>query len=108
MSKNKQYFVYILTNKTNNVLYIGVTNNLTRRIYEHKNKLIDGFTKKYNLNKLVYYETTDNAESAIKREKQLKNWHRDWKINLINQQNPEWQDLSVEFFEDGDPEINSG
>lgn len=90
-----QYFVYILTNKTNKVLYVGVTNNLERRIYEHKNKLIEGFTKKYNLTKLVYYEETTDIESAIAREKQLKNWHRDWKINLICGFNPEWKDLSI-------------
>ncbi len=97
MSKNKHYYVYILTNKSNHVLYIGVTNNLNRRMFEHKNKLVEGFTKKYNLLKLVYYEETDEVESAINREKQLKNWHREWKINFINQFNPEWKDLSGEF-----------
>jgi putative endonuclease len=94
MKLNKQYYVYILTNKSNKVLYIGVTNDLIRRLFEHKNKLVDGFTKKYNLVKLVYYETTDDVEGALEREKQLKNWHRDWKINLIKQFNPEWKDLS--------------
>jgi len=74
-----------------------MTNNLKRRIYEHKNKLLEGFSEKYNLQKLVYYEITNNVNSAIKREKQLKNWHREWKINLINQFNPEWRDLSEEF-----------
>ncbi len=93
----KQYYVYILTNKTNNVLYIGVTNDLVRRMYEHKNKLVEGFTKKYNLKKLVYFEVTDDVKSAITREKQLKNWHRDWKINIINEQNPDWKDLSEEW-----------
>lgn len=92
--ERKQYYVYILTNRNNNVLYIGVTNNLSRRIYEHKNKLIDGFTKKYNLNKLVYYEMTEDIHSALRREKQLKNWHRQWKINLVNTVNPLWNDLS--------------
>jgi len=101
----RQYYVYILTNRYNNVLYIGVTNNLVRRTYEHKNKLVEGFSKRYNLIKLVYYETTGSIESAIEREKQLKNWHRDWKINLINQFNPEWKDLSNDFL---DPELNSG
>jgi len=86
--------VYILTNKSNNVLYIGVTNNLERKMFEHKNKLIEGFSKKYNLTKLIYFEMSENAESAIRREKQLKNWHREWKINLINQFNPEWKNLS--------------
>jgi len=94
---SRQYFVHILTNKTNRVLYIGVTSNLECRIYEHKNKLVEGFSKKYNLQKLVYYEVTNDVNSAIKREKQLKNWHRQWKINLVNQFNPEWRDLSEEF-----------
>jgi putative endonuclease len=95
--ERKQYYVYILTNKKNKVLYIGVTNDLERRMFEHKNKLIDGFTKKYNLNKLIYYEVTGNVLSALEREKQLKNWHRDWKINLIDKFNPEWKDLTNNF-----------
>ena len=84
---------------TNNsqTLYVGVTNDLNRRLYEHKNKLIDGFTKKYNLTKLVYFETVNRIEDAIRREKQLKNWHRQWKINLIETVNKEWKDLSAEF-----------
>lgn len=90
----KQYYVYILTNNTGSTLYIGVTNNLVRRIYEHKNKLIPGFSSKYNLKKLVYYEISSEIESAILREKQLKNWHREWKINLIRQNNPGFKDLS--------------
>ncbi len=90
----KSYYVYILTNKNNNVLYIGVTNDLERRVYEHKNKLDEGFTAKYNLSKLVYFEETGSIESAILREKQLKRWHRDWKINLIKENNPEFNDLS--------------
>ncbi len=98
MSKGTtQYYVYILTNKNNNVLYIGVTNDLERRVFEHKNKLVEGFTKKYNLNKLIYYEITEDVSSAIEREKQLKNWHREWKINLINSFNPKWKDLGVDF-----------
>jgi putative endonuclease len=72
-----QYFVYILTNKSNKVLHIGVANNLERRVSEHKNKMINGFTKKYNLTKLIYFEETSDVSSAIEREKQLKNWHRD-------------------------------
>jgi len=79
-------------------LYIGVTDNLTRRVYEHKNKLLEGFTKRYNLTKLVYYETTNDINAAIRREKQLKNWHREWKINLIESINKEWRDLAEEFF----------
>jgi putative endonuclease len=90
-------FILILTNKSNKVIYIGVTNDLERRMFEHKNKLVEGFTKRYNLMKLVFYEVTEDVESAISREKQLKNWHRDWKINLINQFNPEWEDLSERF-----------
>ena len=97
MIEDTQYYLYILTNKSNNVLYIGVTNDLIRRIFEHKNKLVEGFTKKYNLRKLVYYEATNDIEGAINREKQLKNWHRDWKINLIDQFNPDWKDLSDDF-----------
>jgi len=97
MRDDKQYYVYILTNKTNKVLYIGVTNDLVRRMFEHKNKIVEGFSKKYNLTKLVYYEATINVESAISREKQLKNWHRDWKMNLVNERNPDWRDLSEGF-----------
>lgn len=97
MKEEKRYYVYILTNKSNKVLYIGMTNDIARRMFEHKTKLVEGFTKKYNLTKLVYCEATNDVESAIRREKQLKNWHRDWKINLINQFNPEWKDLSEEF-----------
>lgn len=88
----KQYFVYILSSR-NKVLYVGMTNELSRRIYEHKNGLIDGFTKKYNVHILVYYEFQPDLESAIKREKQLKNWHRQWKINLIDSKNKGWKDL---------------
>ena len=94
---NKTYVVYILTNYNNTTFYIGVTGNLYRRINEHKNKLVDGFTKKYNLNKLVYFETTDSIEVALNREKQLKNWHRQWKINLITKQNPDFRDLTKDF-----------
>jgi len=95
----KEYYVYILTNKTNRVLYIGVTNNLQRRIYEHKNKMIDGFSKKYNLTKLIYFEQTPDIYSAISREKQLKKWRRSKKEWLINQLNPNWEDLSKNWFE---------
>ena len=90
----KEYYVYILTNKTNKVLYVGVTNNLMRRMYEHKNKLIEGFTKRYNIGKLVYFEETSSIESAIEREKQLKKWARKKKEFLINSKNPEWKDLA--------------
>jgi putative endonuclease len=89
----KQGFVYIVTNRPDGTLYIGVTSDLIKRIYEHKNKLVDGFTSKYNLKILVYYEVLDTMEEAIKREKQLKNWQRSWKIELIKKQNPNWDDL---------------
>ncbi|PIR73268.1 MAG: GIY-YIG nuclease [Candidatus Moranbacteria bacterium CG10_big_fil_rev_8_21_14_0_10_35_21] len=102
----KQYCVYINTNKNNTTLYIGVTNNLPRRMYEHKNKITKGFTAKYNVNKLVYFEQTENILSAIQREKQLKNWHREWKINLINSINPKLEDLNKSLLED--PETSSG
>lgn len=92
----KEYFIYIMTNKSK-TLYIGVTNDLLRRVYERKNKLIDGFTKKYNISKLVYFEVYTSIEDAFKREKQLKNWHRQWKINLIESSNKEWKDLSLEY-----------
>ena len=87
------YYVYILTNKTNRVLYTGVTNDLKRRIYEHRNKSADGFTKKYNVHKLVYFDYTTDVRSAISREKQIKGWTRAKKVALINEFNPEWQDL---------------
>ena len=89
-----QYYIYILTNKNNNVLYIGVTNNLQRRLYEHQNKLVDGFTKKYNVNKLVYYEVYGDIEEAIKRDKVLKKWARVKKDTLITNFNKEWKDLT--------------
>jgi len=89
----KNYYVYIITNKPRGTLYIGITNNLVRRGYEHRNDLIDGFTKKYNLNKLVYFEVFNRIEDAILREKRLKKWNRKWKIDLIEKVNPEWIDL---------------
>jgi len=88
------YYVYILTNKKKTVLYTGVTNNLERRIYEHKNKLIKGFTERYNVDSLVYFETTSDVNSAIAREKQIKNLLRSKKEDLINSINPQWNDLS--------------
>ena len=89
----KQYYVYILASKRNGTLYIGVTNNLLKRVDEHKNKLIDGFTKKYNVHNLVYYEQYNDISSAINREKQMKKWKRNWKLNLIEKSNPDWIDL---------------
>ena len=91
------YYVYILTNWNNRVMYIGVTNNLERRLYEHKNHLVDGFTKKYHVDKLVYYEMTGDVRAAIAREKQLKGWTRAKKNALVQTQNPDWLDLSQDW-----------
>ena len=87
------YYVYILASKRNGTLYIGVTNDLIKRVYEHKNGMIEGFTKKYSVHMLVYYEQTNDSYSAIEREKRLKRWKRQWKIDLIQKSNPEWRDL---------------
>ena len=97
MSQSNNYYVYLLSNWNNKVLYIGVTNNLERRITEHKQKLIPGFTEKYNVNKLVYFEHTEDVISAISREKQLKKWRREKKNALVNGVNPGWKDLSDEW-----------
>ena len=93
------YYVYILTNKTNRVLYIGVTNNLERRLYEHRNELADSFTKRYHVHKLVYFETTTDIRTAIERENQLKGWLRVKKNALIETMNPKWEDLSTKWYE---------
>ena len=93
MSK-KQYYVYILASKRNGTLYIGMTSDLAKRVYEHKNDLVGGFSQKYQVHNLVYYETTDDANAAITREKQLKKWERAWKIRLIEEGNPGWEDLN--------------
>lgn len=93
----KIYYVYLLTNWNNQVMYVGVTNDLERRIYEHRNKLVDGFTKKYNVEKLVYFETASDVLAAIEREKQIKKWRREKKNQLVVGMNPEWKDLSVEW-----------
>ena len=89
----KQYFVYILASKRNGTLYIGVTSDLIRRVYEHRNKLIQGFTSKYHVGMLVHFEAFNDIESAICREKQLKKWERKWKLDLIEEGNPGWKDL---------------
>ncbi|MDO8513158.1 MAG: GIY-YIG nuclease family protein [bacterium] len=91
--KDKNYYVYFMMNFSNTVIYVGVTNDLARRVYEHKNKLIDGFTKKYNVNKLVYYEEYDDPLIAIAREKQIKAGSRDKKMRLIAKDNPRFEDL---------------
>ena len=93
----KNGYVYILTNKPNGILYIGVTNNLVRRIYEHKEKMVDGFTKQYGLNRLIYYEIHDSMEAAIHREKCMKEWTRAWKVRRILEKNPGWDDLYNEI-----------
>ncbi len=95
MLKN-YYYVYILTDKNNSTLYIGQTNDLKRRIYEHKNKLADGFTKRYNVDKLVYYEVSEDVMSTIEREKQLKRWVRSKKNKLIESVNPNWEELKID------------
>ncbi len=91
-----RYYVYIMASKQNGTLYIGVTNNLARRVFEHKNDIIEGFTKKYGVHMLVYCEEYNEVESAIRRERQMKKWNRQWKITRIEQQNPEWRDLYEE------------
>ena len=91
--KFKQPYVYILASKRNGTLYIGVTSNLIQRIWQHKNNQVQGFTKKYNVHSLVYFEQHEIMETAIIREKQLKKWNRDWKIKLIEKNNPNWEDL---------------
>ena len=90
---NKQPTVYILASKRNGTLYIGVTSELVKRIWEHKNNRVEGFTKRYNVHRLVWYELHDSMESAITREKRLKNWKRKWKLELIESSNPNWQDM---------------
>ncbi|ADJ25490.1 Excinuclease ABC C subunit domain protein [Dehalogenimonas lykanthroporepellens BL-DC-9] len=92
-----EYYVYLMASKPNGTLYIGVTNNLIRRVYEHKNDLADGFTKKYGIHTLVHFEQCNDILAAITREKQMKKWKRVWKIELIEQANPEWRDLYPEI-----------
>ena len=89
----KQYYIYILASQRNGTLYIGTTNNLVRRIWEHKQNLVEGFTQKYNVHQLVWYETVDTPLATITREKQLKKWNRAWKLQLIEEMNPDWKDL---------------
>ena len=103
-----QSYVYIMTNRSK-VLYIGVTSDLTRRVYQHKKKLVVGFTKRYNLTRLVYYEAGDDIRPAIQREKQIKGWLRSRKFELIEAMNPQWDDLSEEWYQDKvDPSLRSG
>jgi len=97
MIKDKKYYVYLITNWNNTTLYLGMTNDLLRRIYEHKHKKVRGFSEKYNLNKLVYFEETRDVLSAISREKEIKKWRREKKNNLVNSINPQWKDLSKDW-----------
>ena len=94
---NKQFFVYILASKRNGTLYTGITSDLVKRVWQHKNNSVEGFTKKYNVKILVYYETYNDAESAITREKRIKKWRRAWKLKLIEEKNPHWKDLYYEI-----------
>jgi len=93
----KQFYVYILANKRNGTLYLGVTSDLVKRVWQHKNNLTEGFTKKYGIKKLVYYEVYQDIVNAIEREKQLKKWKRLWKLELIEEKNAEWRDLYVDI-----------
>jgi putative endonuclease len=95
----KTFFVYIMASKKNGTLYIGMTNNLIRRVYEHKNNMNEGFTKKYSVHRLVYYEPITDVNAAIKREKQMKKWKRQWKIELIEKENSNWDDLYEQLCE---------
>ncbi len=101
--RHHNYYVYILTNRKQGALYVGMSNNLERRVSEHKSSEIDGFTKDYEVKKLVYYEHFTDVKAAIKREKQLKRWHREWKIELIMKDNPDWKDLSLDWMREMDP-----
>jgi putative endonuclease len=94
---NNQYFVYILASRRNGTLYIGVTSDLIKRVYEHKSDLVDGFTKRYAVHDLMYFETVDDIDSAIAREKQIKRWNRVWKVRLIEKLNPHWRDLYLDL-----------
>ena len=95
--KDYKFYVYIITNWNDTVIYVGMTNNLERRLYEHKHKLVEGFTKKYNVYKLVYYEHGLDVHAAIKREKEIKKWRREKKNKLVMTMNPEWKDLALEW-----------
>ena len=97
MEMEKQFYVYILANKRNGTIYLGVTSDLVKRVWEHKNGCVEGFTKKYGVKMLVYYEIHESAETAIKREKQIKKWRRAWKLKLIEEKNSEWRDLYVDI-----------
>jgi len=93
MNSNRTFFVYLLASNVRGTLYVGVTSDLLKRVWEHKNKAVPGFTARYGVDRLMWYETHATAEAAIRREKQIKEWKRDWKINLIERDNPHWIDL---------------
>ena len=93
MTQSKTYYVYLLASRRHGTLYLGVTNDLSRRVWEHKTKAIPGFSARYGVDRLVWYETYDRIHDAIAREKDIKKWRRDWKIRLIEEMNPDWQDL---------------
>ena len=93
----KQYYIYILASRRNGTLYVGVTSDLLKRIYEHKQDIVDGFTKKYHVHTLVYYEVHNDIQVAIEREKQIKKWNRRWKMRLVEEMNSEWRDLYNEI-----------
>jgi putative endonuclease len=97
MPPERRYYVYLLTNWDNTVMYVGITNNLERRVYEHKQKLVKGFTKKYNINKLVYFEETYDVRAALTREKEIKKLRREKKNNLVQSFNPDWKDIGLEW-----------
>jgi len=100
VTSERTYYVYLLTNWNNKVMYVGVTNNLERRVYEHKTKALKGFTEKYNVSKLVYFEHTTDVTAALERKKEIKKWRREKKNNLVHEQNPAWKDLSSEWGQD--------
>jgi putative endonuclease len=93
----RSYFVYLLASRRNGTLYVGVTNDLTKRVWQHKQGLVEGFTKRYGIKMLVWYQQTESIEAAIVREKQIKKWNRDWKVELIEKNNPQWRDLYEEI-----------
>ena len=97
----KIYYTYILANKRNGTLYVGITSDLEKRIVQHKTKMFEGFTEKYDVNRLVYFEATDDVGYAITREKKIKRWNRKWKLELIEKMNPEWEDLAKDWFDWG-------
>ena len=97
MMMEKQFYVYMLASKRNGTLYLGVTSDIVKRVWQHKNGLAEGFTKKYGIKRLVYYEIHEDAENAMKREKQLKKWRRAWKVELVEEKNSEWRDLYADI-----------